>query len=396
MTPQAPTTPIADPYDEQGPIRTPMLVLIFAVTVPAFFAFGFLALWLVETEVWLSGQGRITASKTFDIYASESAQIAELAQVAEFDQVPELAVGRANEASAPLGGGAMYNEGAVVMRLATTPLQEQLIEVSAAMADSSARIETLTAEMTAAEVSPIDVSVFALDVSERRNTAEQSYLEQRLATYVDAFEKGVLSQRELQDLNWSLTQRQLDAEVIQRRQQRAENMQAFREQQLAVLRARREAEQVHLEGLAVRQRSLQERAARLELRMPFSGQLVWADDWNIGQGVTGGALIATAHEIGERRLAVTVPDDVFVHVQVGTRIRFTTSVVSVYRYDYYWGEVTARRVVRHPDGSHRYELTATLAPGNHALPIEQLPLGSTGAVEIASERKSLLAQIVGW
>ncbi len=103
-----------------------------------------------------------------------------------------------------------------------------------------------------------------------------------------------------------------------------------------------------------------------------------------------------AHGVGPRQLTVEVTEDVFVHITLGARVRFTTAVVSVYKYDYYWGDVRDRRVVTDATGAYHYELTTTLEPSDHALPLAQLPLGSSGRVDIGIGRKRLLAQLLGW
>jgi multidrug resistance efflux pump len=229
-----------------------------------------------------------------------------------------------------------------------------------------------------------------------RNTEQQTWMQDRVSNAEKSYAKGAMSLRDLTDIRWSLRQLEIDAEVMERRHQRAKDLAAEHEQRLAVAQAEIHAAETRLHGLHQQQTHIAQRMSTLTLRAPFPAQLVWNREWHVGDQIAAGTPLATAHGVGARQLSVEVTEDVFVHVKLGARVRFTTAVVSVYKYDYYWGEVSERRVVTDATGMYHYELTSTLTPSDHALPLSQLPLGSSGRVDIAIGRKRLLAQLVGW
>lgn len=388
---------VNDPYADGQPISMSRLVVVFVLTVPGFFLAAFIALAVVETEVWLQGQGHIVAAHSEPLFASEPGRIAELVSIDDLG--PEAASASATAtatATATAGGGVIHPAGAVIARIDAPALRERIAALTTAARDSEARLAATQAQIIAAESEPLPEALATVDIALRRNQAEQAYLDTQLSASQEAYAKGVLSARELRALEWELQQHRLDAELIAARQQRAAEAQQYRQQRLAALRAEYQAEQIHAAGVQAQLDDLEAREQALAVRLPFAAQIVWDRGWDVGQAVQAGALLATAHAIGDRELKITVPDDVFLHTKIGSRVRFTTTVVSVYEYDYYWGEVIERQVISQPDGTHSYQLTATVSPGEEALSIDQLPLGSAGVVEIAAERKSLLHQLVGW
>ena len=378
----------AQPEISHRPIATPLLVLVFAVTVPVFFAAGFLALWLIETEVWLSGRGAVGASDTQVLHVPETSRLAFVLSTRSSEPLAQVE---------PLsGGGRELASGTEIARFALPSLDEELAELTRQLREQEAALAVKRAQLAAMRSEPVDQSAFALDLISERNANERARIAERLQSAELAHEQGALATRDLEDVRWLERDAEIESALIERREQRAAEIAAAREQRLAVAQAEIAAAELRVVGLQEQCAAVQARQAALSLRTAFDAHLVWHGSWNVGDLVPAGTAIATAHASGDRVLQVTVDEDVFVHAPLGARVRFTSDVVSVYQYDYYWGEVVDRRVVAAADGAYQYRLTATLNAGEQALPLEQLPLGSGGQADIAVGRKSLLAQMVGW